>query len=65
AETGPTSGAAHSPQNFASGALAAPHVGQETAKPLAHSLQNLRPASFSVPQFEQITKGRSHTTLEA
>jgi hypothetical protein len=55
------SGDAHSPQNFASGLLAAPQDGQFVASRAAHSLQNLRPASFSVPQFEQ-TKRRSDAT---
>jgi len=50
-----TSGAAHSPQNFSPGRLAAPHDGQAAASGAAHSEQNFRPGRFSVPQFEQIT----------
>src|SRR5260221_13659890 len=53
-----TSGVAHSPQNFAVGALAAPHDGHMAASRVAHSPQNLRPASFSVPQLEQIKRAR-------
>ena len=55
------SGVAHSPQNFAVGAFAAPQAGQRRRVGAAHSTQNLRPASFSVPQFEQITR-RSDAT---
>jgi hypothetical protein len=51
-----TSGAAHSPQNFAVVEFGAPQAGQTAARRVAHSLQNLRPAPFSVPQFEQITE---------
>jgi len=47
------SGAAHSPQNFASAAFVDPQVPQVRASPAAHSLQNLRPASLPVPQLVQ------------
>ena len=46
---------AHSPQNRASGLFGVPHAGQASASRAAHALQNLRPASFSVPQLEHVT----------
>jgi hypothetical protein len=49
------SGVAHSPQNLAVGEFGALQEGQAIANRAAHSEQNLRPASFWVPQFEQIT----------
>jgi len=51
-----TSGAAHSPQNFAVAELEVPQAGQTVTRRAAHSLQNLRPDSFTVPQFEQTTR---------
>ena len=44
-----------SPQNFESGAFAAPQDGQPMASLAPHSLQNLRPDSLTVPQLEQST----------
>jgi hypothetical protein len=38
--------------------LAAPQVGHAAVREVPHSLQNLSPASFWVPQFEQ-TMGRT------
>jgi hypothetical protein len=43
------------PQNLAPGRLAEPQAGHPSASADPHSSQNLRPASFRVPQFEQIT----------
>jgi len=58
AGTGTGAGAAvrlapHSPQNFAPGAFALPHVVHVTRNGAPHSAQNFRPASLSVPQAEQ------------
>jgi hypothetical protein len=43
----------HSPQNFAAGALSAPHCGQVRGSPVPHSEQNFLSPGFSEPQFEQ------------
>ena len=51
--TRPT-GVPHSPQNCASASGAAAR-GARSGQAEPHWRQNLRPASFSVPQFEQIT----------
>ena len=48
-----TRGFAHSPQNFAVGRLAVPQAGHTCVSRAAHSMQNLVPAGFSVPQLEQ------------
>jgi hypothetical protein len=45
--------------------LAVPQFEHRAASGVAHSMQNLRCASFSVPQFEQITKSRSYMWLGA
>src|SRR2546422_5558493 len=50
----PESGEPHSPQNFIQGVFGFAHEGQTTARERPHSPQNLRPASFSNPQFVQI-----------
>jgi len=42
---------------LAAGRFAAPQPGQVAANGLAHSMQNLAPMRFSVPQFEQIIGG--------
>jgi len=42
---------------LAAGRFAAPQLGQVAANGLAHSMQNLAPMRFSVPQFEQIIGG--------
>jgi len=44
-------------KNFAVGGFAVPQFGQAWASGVAHSVQNLAPTRFSVPQFEQITRG--------
>jgi hypothetical protein len=44
---------------LAAGGLVVPQAGHPEVSGVAHSVQNLRGASFSVPQFEQITKRRS------
>ena len=54
--TAEINGVAHSPQNRAVGRFGAPQAGQPAASGAAQVSQNLRPASFSVPQFEQITR---------
>jgi hypothetical protein len=36
--------------------LVAPQLGQRVANGLAHSMQNLAPGRFSVPQLGQITR---------
>ena len=45
----------HSPQNFASAGFWAPQLGHPDARRAPHSMQNLRPTSFSVLQLAQIT----------
>jgi hypothetical protein len=50
-----TSDVPHSPQNFALGLLTAPQAGHPEGSCAPHSAQNLRPASFWVEQFGQIT----------
>jgi hypothetical protein len=50
---------------LAAGGLVVPQAGHREVNGVAHSIQNLRCASFSVPQFEQITKRRSYRWLGA
>jgi hypothetical protein len=40
---------------LADGGFAVPQFGHAAASRDAHSMQNFRPASFAVPQVEQIT----------
>jgi hypothetical protein len=51
--TGALSEAPHSPQNFAVGALSAPHRKQPRGSTVPHSEQNFLLAVFSVPHFKQ------------
>src|ERR1700687_5411451 len=46
-------GAAHSPQNRAAGEFSNPHCEHRDLNGDAHCSQNLSPAGFSAPQFEQ------------
>src|SRR5271170_3960527 len=46
-------GTPHSPQNFAVGALSAPHCAQRGLSAIPHSEQNFLLSGFSNPQFEQ------------
>jgi hypothetical protein len=42
---------------LAVGAFAVPQFGHDCASGVAHSVQNLAPIRFSVPQLVQITRG--------
>src|SRR5271156_3171665 len=53
AAAGVVNGAPQSSQNFAVGALSAPHFAQRLANGVPHSGQNFLPEVLSVPHFEQ------------
>src|SRR5271165_5636764 len=53
AVVGAPNGAPQSSQNFAVGALSAPHFAQRLANGVPHSGQNLLPEVLSVPHFAQ------------
>src|SRR5271154_6305853 len=53
AAAGAANGAPQSSQNFAVGALSAPHFAQRLANGVPHSAQNFLPEVLSVPHFEQ------------
>src|SRR5271165_4418975 len=63
-DAGAANGAPQSSQNFAVGALSAPHFAQRLANGVPHSAQNFLPEVLSVPHFEQRIDNRTFWMAE-